>query len=572
MGTTLGNPASDAELAQRVRDGGPDAEAAFAILHSRHHGAALRHARRLEPDAHASEDLVSDAFVEVLAQLRRGGGPRESFRAYLCTTMRNTHADRAQARRSLVLADDAVLDTLAVGPEPQAADALPDMMMVRQAFGSLPDRWQAVLWHTEVEGEKPRHIARLLGMTPNAVSQLAVRAREGLSEAFLKAHIGRLPDRCRTYGERLGGYVRGTLRNRDQRALDDHLADCATCTRLWTELVATNDHLRVLLLPAVLGGAAVTAATTGALAGAGGAGAAAGGAAAGAGAGGAGAGTPGAGAGPGGSAGAGPGGSSPSPGPGDAVGRTARTAIRNALIGSGAVAAVAVTVALALALREGSAPSAAPDKPSEQIAAPAVPPPDPAKPVTVPSPSPTPSRTPPAPTAPTAAQPAPPSTPASVGPSTPPPITFEPGMPPPPPAIGAPEPSTSALAPSSPPPSPTSAAPTTSAPPTTVTQPTPPPTEPVAAMAVDDSATAVAGGRVTLNLLANDRGDALRIVGFPVAWGLYGRIHCDKASGACTYSTWSPFFTGTDVFRYTVRDSQGRYDSATIRITVVGHA
>ncbi|NUS59269.1 MAG: sigma-70 family RNA polymerase sigma factor, partial [Streptomycetaceae bacterium] len=192
--------APDAELAQRVRDGGPAAETAFAALHQRHHAAGLRHARRLEADRDAAEDLVSDAFVEVLAQLRRGGGPRESFRAYLCTTMRNAFIDRAKARKSVVLTgDDAELDSLG-GPSTETAEVKPDLMLVQQAFGSLPDRWQAVLWHTEVEGEKPRAIARLLGITPNAVSQLAVRAREGLSAAFLEAHVGRLPDRCRDYG------------------------------------------------------------------------------------------------------------------------------------------------------------------------------------------------------------------------------------------------------------------------------------------------------------------------------------------------------------------------------------
>ncbi|NUP33246.1 MAG: sigma-70 family RNA polymerase sigma factor, partial [Streptomycetaceae bacterium] len=251
--------APDAELAQRVRDGGPAAETAFAALHQRHHAAGLRHARRLEADRDAAEDLVSDAFVEVLAQLRRGGGPRESFRAYLCTTMRNAFIDRAKARKSVVLTgDDAELDSLG-GPSTETAEVKPDLMLVQQAFGSLPDRWQAVLWHTEVEGEKPRAIARLLGITPNAVSQLAVRAREGLSAAFLEAHVGRLPDRCRDYGTRYGGYVRGTLRLRDKRALDDHLAGCDTCTRVCAELTAANAHLRGLLLPAVLGTAAAAA-------------------------------------------------------------------------------------------------------------------------------------------------------------------------------------------------------------------------------------------------------------------------------------------------------------------------
>ncbi|WP_436776023.1 sigma-70 family RNA polymerase sigma factor [Yinghuangia sp. YIM S09857] len=596
--TAAENPASDAELAERARGAGPEADAAFAVLHNRHHGAALRHARRLEPDADAAEDLVSDAFVEVLAQLRRGGGPRESFRAYLCTTMRHSHAERAQTRRTVVPTDGATLDALG-GTAPQAADALPDLLMVKQAFGSLPDRWQAVLWHTEVEGEKPRHIARLLGMTPNAVSQLAVRAREGLREAFLTAHIGRLPERCRSRGEQLGGYVRGTLRIRDRRAVDDHLADCPTCARLCAELAATNAHLRVLLLPAILGGTATAALTAEALAG----GAAAAGtgsvgtASVGTGSVGTGAGPTGAGpastapagssAGPstGTSAdsGLGPAPAGPAPGAApagtglpNALGKVAQSAVRKAVLAGTVAAATAAALALAVVLPGDAKPTAAAEKQADPITEPVVPPvrpPGPGQPATPtqpPSPTAVPStppRTPPNTRAPIRPE----STPTVPGgsPAMPPPAdTVASATPPAPAATGSPTP-TPAAPPNTPP---TTAAtpsePATTPPPSPTTAPTSP-TPPVAAMAVDDSATAPAGGSVSLNLLANDRGEGLRIVGSSVAWGLYGRISCDRRTGACTYQTWTPLLTGTDVFHYTVRDDQGRYASATIRITVL---
>ena len=45
-----------------------------------------------------------------------------------------------------------------------------------------------VLWHTEVEQQKPADIAPLLGMSANSVSALAYRAREGLRQAFLSQH------------------------------------------------------------------------------------------------------------------------------------------------------------------------------------------------------------------------------------------------------------------------------------------------------------------------------------------------------------------------------------------------
>ena len=48
-----------------------------------------------------------------------------------------------------------------------------------------------VLWHTEVEQQKPADIAPLLGMSANSVSALAYRAREGLRQAFLSQHADR---------------------------------------------------------------------------------------------------------------------------------------------------------------------------------------------------------------------------------------------------------------------------------------------------------------------------------------------------------------------------------------------
>ncbi|MCF2528164.1 sigma-70 family RNA polymerase sigma factor [Yinghuangia soli] len=542
-GETARITASDAELAQRVRDARPDADTAFAALHNRHHAAALRHARRIEPDPDAAEDLVSDAFVEVLAQLRRGGGPRESFRAYLCATMRNAQIDRVRARKAVVLTDDdAELDSLG-GPAPQATEALPDLLMVQQAFGSLPDRWQAILWHTEVEGEKPRHIAGLMGMTPNAVSQLAVRAREGLSEAFLKAHIGRLPEHCRDYGTRLGGYVRGTLRIRDRRALDDHLAGCPTCTRVCAELAATNAHLRVVLLPAVLGAAAATAAAAEALAAAG-AGAAAGTAAV-----------------TGGGAAADPVASQTADLAVKAGIKAAKPLAVKASVGGGVLAAVAAAVALAAMLTGGTPRPAAPDDRADLVAEPApraapaasasapaeaapsasAPPTALPTPAAIPSASRPPVGTPPPDAGPTRSPQAPASTPV-------PPGTAAPEVPPARPAT-------------TPPVRPTTAPPKTDPPPPTVAVVPP-------VKAADDSITVVAGQSVSFNLLANDQGEKLYVVGSPIALGLYGNIACNKSSGACTYTTWTSLFSGTDVFSYTVRDAQNRYSTASIRIKV----
>ena len=246
---TLEGP-SDAELIARVRSG--DLEA-YGELFGRHHLAAERMARQLVP-ANDADDLASDAFAKVLDALRSGGGPDISFRAYLLTTVRRVHVDRIRSGRKVQATDDIA----AYEREPETFDDPTvtgfESGAAAKAFASLPERWQAVLWHTEVEGEKPAAIAPLLGLTANGVSALAYRAREGLRQAYLQQHLADVAgDRCRWTTERLGAYVRGGLTKRENRNVREHLDECAKCTAVYLELVEVNSSLPALLAPALLG-------------------------------------------------------------------------------------------------------------------------------------------------------------------------------------------------------------------------------------------------------------------------------------------------------------------------------
>ncbi|HEY3004825.1 MAG TPA: sigma-70 family RNA polymerase sigma factor, partial [Kribbellaceae bacterium] len=245
---------SDAELIARVRNG--DLEA-YGELYSRHHHAAGRMARQLVPAADA-DDLSSDAFAKVLDALRGGGGPDVSFRAYLLTTVRRVHVDRIRAGKKVTTTDDIA----SYEREPETFDDPTvsgfESGAAAKAFAALPERWQAVLWHTEVEGEKPAVIAPLLGLTPNGVSALAYRAREGLRQAYLQQHLADVAnDRCRWATERLGAYVRGGLTKRENKHVREHIDECAKCTALYLELVEVNSALPALLAPALLGTAGI---------------------------------------------------------------------------------------------------------------------------------------------------------------------------------------------------------------------------------------------------------------------------------------------------------------------------
>ncbi len=244
---------SDAELITRVRTGD---RAAFGELYRRHAAAATALARQFGRSATEADDLVSESFARVLDGLLAGGGPDTAFRAYLFTTLRNTAYDKTRKDRRLQFTDDLTAHEVAVdGPDPVIAMA--ENGLIGKAFASLPERWQTVLWHTQVEGQSPAEVGLLLGMAPNAVTSLAFRAREGLREAYLQAHLAETAaERCRATVDRLGAWARGGLSKRERAMVDGHLAECDSCSGLAAELTQINSSLRLLLAPLLLGGLA----------------------------------------------------------------------------------------------------------------------------------------------------------------------------------------------------------------------------------------------------------------------------------------------------------------------------
>ena len=176
---------SDAELLAASRTGD---QLAYGELFRRHAPAATALARRLTGHPSDADDLVSEAFTKVLSALKNGSGPTSAMRPYLLTAVRRVHVDKAVAGQRVQPTDDiGAHDPGVPFVDPALADL--ERSMVAQAYQQLPERWQMVLWHTEVEELSPRDIAPLLGMSPNAVAALALRARAGLREAYFDGKI-----------------------------------------------------------------------------------------------------------------------------------------------------------------------------------------------------------------------------------------------------------------------------------------------------------------------------------------------------------------------------------------------
>lgn len=243
----------DAELISAVRGG--DVEA-YGKLFERHVDSARRLARQLV-SAGDVDDLVSEAFAKVLSVLQRGGGPDIAFRAYLLTALRRLHVDKLRSGARLTTTDDMAAFDPGVPFEDTAVSGF-DNAAAAKAFASLPERWQQVLWHTEVEGQKPADIAPLLGMSPNSVSALAYRAREGLRQAFVTMHAQEATDDvCAATRANLGAYLRGGISKRDAGKVEAHLQGCRECSGIYLELAEVNNDLGAVLAPMLLGSAGI---------------------------------------------------------------------------------------------------------------------------------------------------------------------------------------------------------------------------------------------------------------------------------------------------------------------------
>jgi hypothetical protein len=107
-----------------------------------------------------------------------------------------------------------------------------------------------VLWLTAVEGMSAREVGQRLGLSANGAAQLAVRARTGLRQGYLQAHVATATDAsCREAIGQLGAYAAGGLSTSAVAKVDQHLAGCARCRARLAEVEDVESTLRKILLP-----------------------------------------------------------------------------------------------------------------------------------------------------------------------------------------------------------------------------------------------------------------------------------------------------------------------------------
>ena len=255
---------SDRTLLDQLREGD---STAYTELWRRHVAAALTLARRIAP-AHA-EDLVSDSFLAVYHQVTvSGGGPAASFRAYLFTVMRNTAMRWQREHDRLLPVEVENIEELSAQNDEDTLELLSrehTSAELLAAMRSLPERWQRVLWLTEVEEASRGQIAQELGIGANAVSQLQRRARSGLRMNWLDQQIpSSLRDEDTHVASLLPRLIVDGRANGISKKVNAHLRACTQCATVNSELRSSYAHLRKVTLS--LAGFAALAGTVPAMA------------------------------------------------------------------------------------------------------------------------------------------------------------------------------------------------------------------------------------------------------------------------------------------------------------------
>lgn len=232
MKRTMTNTTTATDQALRTAASKGD-HAAFAELHQRHAPVAWRLALAVSGDPELAAEAVSRGTGTVFTALRAGRFPAQDHGTALAAAARNAALD---LRIGVVTTSRSIADD---------ADA-----QLAAAFAALPERWRSVLWLRDAEDLAAERVAPVVELTAEAVDQLAVRARRGLRERYLRTEVAAIgPRACTRAAARLGALEDGTLNAQDVANLERHLASCAACTDRRERIAGLAAALPALALP-----------------------------------------------------------------------------------------------------------------------------------------------------------------------------------------------------------------------------------------------------------------------------------------------------------------------------------
>lgn len=172
---------SDGALFQRIASG--DA-LAFRQLTDSHLAMIVTYASRIVQSQAEAEDVAQETFLRAW-QKAASYEPRARARTWLLAIAHNLAIDRIRRRKSRAETGDEGLETEDVPSSTEPARLLArkeSAEAVRAAISKLPERQRAALLLCHEQGLQGTEIAKVLGVSAEAVESLLSRARRTLRE------------------------------------------------------------------------------------------------------------------------------------------------------------------------------------------------------------------------------------------------------------------------------------------------------------------------------------------------------------------------------------------------------
>ncbi|WP_166356431.1 RNA polymerase sigma factor [Phytoactinopolyspora limicola] len=227
----------DAELIEQARAGDRQA---LASLWCRYDQDTLAIARRIVGSPVDADDVYQEAALRFFTVLLSGNGPRPgSVRGYVLTIVRHVALDRLKRESREVPTVYEELDA----PVASSIDD-PSRVLAVNAFRQLPTRWQHVIDATVVKGLSPHELASALELSDNGTAALALRAREGLRQAYLLAHVQpSVNSVCSRIMVKMAQSLRGRAGKRAAELIQRHVRLHPACAQRYEAMRQANFEL-----------------------------------------------------------------------------------------------------------------------------------------------------------------------------------------------------------------------------------------------------------------------------------------------------------------------------------------
>lgn len=204
-----------------------------------------RVARTVANSSDEATDIVFEAFARLLVRLREDGGLPVDVTDYLRVAVRRLAIDRHHDSKKREQYPPGADDPIDVEPN--------GLSRIRSAYEAIPDDWQQMLWHAEVERKSQVELSRGLDMSTSAVATLILRAREGLRQAYsAMALADNDRELCRELAPNLSIYVKGSAPEAMEREIHNHLDECEDCRCFRDDYTLLISGLRQTLYSALV--------------------------------------------------------------------------------------------------------------------------------------------------------------------------------------------------------------------------------------------------------------------------------------------------------------------------------